>query len=128
MVDQFEWGLRHGQRVIVESNGMDATNQTYSFFTKTSMAHFEIRQSGKLNLTSYSGLALIGQCCQAAQVDLVIDPKFPVSQRMRTSSVAKFMIGLLSLVKRDFEPIKPLCNDRFFKQSMGLVKVPMREF
>jgi hypothetical protein len=46
------------------------------------MAHFEVRQSEKLNLISYSGLALIGQCCQ---VDLVIDPKFPVSQGMRTA-------------------------------------------
>ncbi len=42
-------------------------------------------KSEKPNLTSHSGLSLIGQCCQAAQVDLVIDPKFPVSQGMRTS-------------------------------------------
>ena len=31
------------------------------------MPRFEVRQSRKLLLTSYSGLALIGQCCQAAQ-------------------------------------------------------------
>lgn len=49
------------------------------------MAYFEVKQSSKLQLTSYSGLALIGQCCQAAQVEAVIDPKIPVSQGMRTS-------------------------------------------
>jgi hypothetical protein len=32
------------------------------------MPRFEVKQSAKLNLTPYSGLALIGQCCQAAQV------------------------------------------------------------
>ncbi len=88
------------------------------------MAYFEVRQSEKLNLTSYSGLALIGQCCQAAQVDLVIDPKFPVSQGMRTSDIVKSMIGLLSLGKSDFEAIEPFRDDRFFKESLGLTKVP----
>jgi hypothetical protein len=47
------------------------------------MAQFDIRQSAKLQLTSYSGLALIGQCCQAAQVEVIIDPRVPVSQGMR---------------------------------------------
>ena len=42
------------------------------------MPRFEVKQSAKLNLTSYSGLALIGQCCQAAQVEAVIDPRLPV--------------------------------------------------
>jgi hypothetical protein len=42
------------------------------------MPRFEVKQSAKLNLTSYSKLTLIGQCCQAAQVEAVIDPKLPV--------------------------------------------------
>jgi len=33
------------------------------------MPKFEVRQTSKLNLTSASGLALIGQCCEAAQVE-----------------------------------------------------------
>jgi hypothetical protein len=40
----------------------------------------------KLNLTSYSGLALIGQC--------------------------------------DFKAIKPFRHDRFFKEALGITKVP----
>ena len=88
------------------------------------MARFEVRQIGKLNLTSYSGLALIGQCCQAAQVDAVVDPKLPVSQGMRTSDVVKSMVGLLSLGKSDFEAIEPFREDRFFKESLGLSKIP----
>jgi len=38
------------------------------------MPCFAIRQSSKLNLTPYSGLALVGQCCQATQVEAVIAP------------------------------------------------------
>lgn len=88
------------------------------------MPRFDVKQTGKLNLTSYSGLALIGQCCQAAQVDAVIDPKLPVSQGMRTSDIVKSMVGLLSLGKSDFEAIEPFRNDRFFKEALGLSKVP----
>ena len=88
------------------------------------MARFEIQQSGKLQLTSYSGLALVGQCCQMAQVDAVIDARIPVSQGMRTSDLVKSMVGLLSLGKSDFEAIEPFRQDRFFKQALGLSKIP----
>ena len=88
------------------------------------MAHFQVKQTGKLQLTSYSGLALIGQCFQAAQVDLVIDPKIPVSQGMRTSDIVKSTVGLLSLGKSDFEAIEAFREDSFFKEALGLSKVP----
>jgi hypothetical protein len=39
------------------------------------MPRFEVKQTAKLNLTSYSGLALIGQCCQAGQVGQRLDAK-----------------------------------------------------
>jgi hypothetical protein len=37
------------------------------------MPCFEVKQTAKPNLTAYSGLALIGQCCQAAQVGQRLD-------------------------------------------------------
>ncbi|AGX87746.1 transposase [Candidatus Symbiobacter mobilis CR] len=88
------------------------------------MAQFEVKQTSKLQLTSYSGLALIGQCCQAAQVEAVIDPKIPVSQGMRTSDIVKSAVGLLSLGKSDFEAIESFRDDRFFKEALNLSKVP----
>lgn len=88
------------------------------------MPRFEVKQTAKLNLTSYSGLALIGQCCEAAQVEAVIDPKLPVSQGMKTSDMVKAMTGLLSLGKSDFEAIEPFRTDRFFKEALGMSKVP----
>ncbi len=83
-----------------------------SFFTQRNMTQFEVKQSGKLNLTSYSGLALIGQCCQAAQAGAVIDPLLLVAS-MRTSELVKSMVGLLSLGRSDFEAIEPFRQDRF---------------
>ncbi len=88
------------------------------------MPLFEFRLTGELNLSSYSGLALIGQCCQAAQVDAVIDPRLPVSQGMRTSDVVKSMAGLSSLGKSDFEAIEPFRDNRFFKEALSLSMVP----
>ena len=83
------------------------------------MAHFEVKQTGKLQLTSYAGLALIGQCYQAAQVDAVIDPKIPVSQGMRTSDIVKSVVGLLSLGKSDFEAIEPFREDRLLGSALN---------
>ena len=38
-------------------------NVAYPRFTQPTMPRFAVKQSAKLNLTSYSGLALVGQCC-----------------------------------------------------------------
>ena len=75
-------------------------------------------------MTSHSGLALIGRCCEAAQVDLVIDRKLPVSQGMKTSDLVKAVVGLLSLGKSDFEAIEAFRSDRFFKEALDISKVP----
>ena len=88
------------------------------------MPEFEVRQSRNLRLTSHSGLALIGRCCEAAQVDLVIDRKLPVSQGMKTSDLVKALVGLLSLGKSDFEAIEEFRSDRFFKEALCISKVP----
>lgn len=91
------------------------------------MPHFEVKQTAKLNLTSYSGLALIGQCCQAAQVEAVIDPRLPVSQGMRSSDLVKSMVGLLSLGKSDFEAIEPFRGRRPLLQGSARARQGARQ-
>ena len=88
------------------------------------MPRFGLHQSSKLKLASYSGIALIGQCCKAAQLEAVREPKVPVSQGMRTSDVVSWMVGLLTLGKSAFEAIEPFRQDRFFKQALELAMVP----
>jgi hypothetical protein len=43
---------------------------------------------------------------------------------MRTSDLAKSIVGLLALGKSDFEAIEAFRGDRFFKEALGLSKVP----
>lgn len=86
------------------------------------MPRFELKESNR-HLTSYAGLALIGQCCEAAQVDR-LDFRFHTSLGMKTSDLVKSYVGLLSLGKSDFEAIEPFREDRFFKKALGIGKVP----
>ena len=63
------------------------------------MARFEIQQSSNPAIRQTAvdpvfGAGLVGQCCQIAQLDAVIDPRIPVSQGMRTSDLVKSMVGL----------------------------------
>lgn len=88
------------------------------------MPRFEIKQSAKMDLTSCAGLALIGQCCEVARVDALINAHMPVSQGMKNSDMIKAMTGLLSLGKSDFEAIEPFRADRFFKEALDLTKIP----
>lgn len=88
------------------------------------MPRFEVKQTGNLNLTTYSGLALIGQCLEVSRIEALIDPKLRVSQGLSTSDVVKSMIGLLCLGKSDYEAIEPFRKDRFFRDALKLSKVP----
>ena len=70
------------------------------------MPHFEVKQPSQFNLTSYSGMALIGQSCQVAEhVDL------------RFVEVGG---GLLSPGKSDFEAIEPFSP----RKRSGLPRCP----
>lgn len=94
------------------------------YFTNTYiMALFNIKQSKKLNLTSHAGLALIGQCCELAQIDKILDTNIPASSGLKTSEIAKSMIGLLSIGKSDFEAIESFRENSFYKKALGVRKV-----
>lgn len=84
---------------------------------------FKLKASNK-TLTSYVGLALIGQCFDIINIEAVVDGRIPVSQGIKTSDVVKAAAGLLSLGKSDFEAIEPFRDDRFFKRALNIGKVP----
>lgn len=75
-------------------------------------------------MTSHAGLALIGQCCEVAQVGEILDAKMPMSAGMKVSEIFKSMIGLLSIGKSDFEAIEPFREDGFFKKAFGIFNIP----
>lgn len=83
---------------------------------------FKLKTSNK-TLTSYAGLALIGQCFDIINIEAVVDGRIPVPQGIKTSDVLKSAAGLLSLGKSDFEVIEPFLDDRSFKQALNIGKV-----
>ena len=87
------------------------------------MSRFKLKTSNK-ELTSYAGLALLGQCLDIINVEAVVDGCIPVSQGIKTSAVVKSMVALLGIGKSDFEAIEPFREDRFFKQALSIGKVP----
>ena len=91
------------------------------------MPRFCLKESNR-QLTSYAGLSLIGQCCEAAQVDAILDKAMPVSKGMTTSGLFKSMVGLMALGKNDFEAIEPFRTDRFFREALSIGKVPSSEW
>lgn len=91
------------------------------------MPRFELKESNR-QLTSYAGLSLIGQCCEAAQASLVLDERMPVSAGMTTGDLFKSVVGLISLGKNDFEAIEPFRGDRFFGEALDIGKVPSSEW
>lgn len=88
------------------------------------MTDFSLKQSRKLQLTSYAGLTLIGQCCKASQVEPHLDRHIPVSQGLKSSDLFKCMVGFISLGKSDFEAIEEFRRDRYFHEALGVSKVP----
>ncbi len=66
----------------------------------------------------------MGQCLEAARLDL-LDKIFPTPKgRYRTSDIVKSYAGLLALGKSDFEAIEAFRKDRFFKRALHIDKVP----
>jgi hypothetical protein len=87
------------------------------------MPRFELRQSTR-HITSYAGLILVGQCLEAAKLEL-LDKRFPAPKgQMPTSDIVKSYLGLLALGKSDFDAIEPFRNDRFFREALRIGKVP----
>ncbi len=88
------------------------------------MSATTFKQSDRFQLTNYAGFSLLGECFTASQLDLLVDRKIPVSKGMRTSDLLKSMIALLSIGKSDYEAIEAFSDDEFFKESLGIKKVP----
>lgn len=87
------------------------------------MPRFELKQSTR-HITSYAGLILVGQCLEAARLEL-LDKQFPAPKgQMPTSDIVKSYLGLLALGKSDFDAIEPFRNDRFFREALQIGKVP----
>lgn len=78
-------------------------------------------------LTSNSGLALIGQFFKLMRLNQHVDPAFPVRDTaisVLNSDILKSYLGLLVQGKTDFDAIEAYRDERFFAEALGIRNVP----
>ena len=87
------------------------------------MRRFNIKRLNE-DLTSHSGLALVGQALLHSGLCEAADRAVSQHHGIKHGDVLGSYIGLLSLGKHDFEAIESVRRDPFFREAMGLAKVP----
>lgn len=76
------------------------------------------------DLTSHSGLALVGKVLKQINLPALVDPKFPVRSGITNSDIIKSYLGLLCLGKNDFDAIEGLRTNAFAIRALGVQAVP----
>lgn len=76
------------------------------------------------DLSSHAGLAFIGKYLRRANVNALIDPKFPVRSGVANSEILKSYLALLCMGKSDFDAVENFRTNDFFKRALGLSAVP----
>ena len=93
------------------------------------MKRFIIEQSDKEFYTSNSGLVLVGHCINdLCSLPVKAKKSFPVGPGgIGMDDILRSYVGLLSMGQSDFEAITNRRDDDFFRQSMGIDKIPSTE-
>jgi hypothetical protein len=92
------------------------------------MKRFMIEQSNKELFTSHSGLALVGLAVNRfSDLEKGLQAATPLRHGISHGDLAKSYLGLMCLGKSDFEAVSNVRNDRFFKQALGIARVPSAE-
>ena len=91
------------------------------------MQRFIIEQ-GEAELTSHSGLALVGMALnEATSLSQSVRREIPQRHGISHADVLRSYIGLLCLGKSDFEAVSGVREDNFFRTAMGVGTVPSTE-
>lgn len=95
------------------------------------MKSFIIAQSDKEFYTSHSGLALVGLCINKfSSLPAKAREAFPLgsgSNGIDLDDIVRSYVGLLTLGQSDFEAITNRRKDDYFRESLGIGKVPSAE-
>ena len=87
------------------------------------MRRFNIEQSKTSELTSHSGLALVGRALEHTHLDRDL-ATIPLRHGIAQADCVKSYVGLLCAGKSDFEAIESRREEAFFKTALGIAKVP----
>jgi Transposase DDE domain group 1 len=93
------------------------------------MKRFIIEQSNKEFYTSNSGLVLVGHCINdLCSLPVKAKKVFPVSSGgIGMDDILRSYVGLLSIGQSDFEAVTNRREDDFFRQALGIGRVPSTE-
>ena len=93
------------------------------------MKQFIITQSKKEFYTSHSGLALVGLCLnRLSSLPEKAADAFPRKHGgIGIEDILRSYVGLLTMGQSDFEAITSRREDDYFRQSLGISKVPSAE-
>ena len=87
------------------------------------MRRFEIKRINE-ELTSYSGLTLVGRALWRSGLGQRVDQEVPLRHGIGHGDVLGSYVGQLALGKHDFEAVENLRGDGFFRRAMVVRKVP----
>ncbi len=87
------------------------------------MQRFQIIQSDKETYVTHAGFALVGLALKKSGIAKALKKIFH-RHGVSHADCIKSYIGLLCIGKSDFDAIENRRQDRFFKKSLGLKKVP----
>ena len=76
------------------------------------------------DLSSQSGLALVGQYLKHINLPALVDPRFPVRSGVSNSAILKSYLALLCQGKSDFDAIEHFRGDAFFARALSLAVAP----
>lgn len=95
------------------------------------MRKFIIEQSDKEFYTSNSGLALVGLCINdLSSLPTKAKEAFPLSpgtSGIGMDDIVRSSVGLLSLGQSDYEAVANHKDDDYFREALGIKRVPSRE-
>jgi len=92
------------------------------------MKKIVIEQSSKAFYSNHSGLALVGNLINGyTSLCDRLEKEVPGQPRISHGDVVKAYVGLLCLGKSDFEAVGGAVGDDWFKEALGLRRVPSEE-
>jgi len=102
---------------------------SHEFTWGVNMKRFIIEQSDKEFYTSNSGLVLVGHCInRLCSLPLKGKKSFPVGPGgIGTDDILRSYVGILSIGQSDFEAISNRREDDYFRQALGIDRVPSAE-
>ena len=88
------------------------------------MNRFRLERSARDQVTSHSGLALVGLALNRhTKLDKELKRTIPLRHGISHADMVRTYVGQLCVGKSDFDAVENVRNNAFFKRSLGIKRV-----